>query len=334
MSILRILTAYAGVVAVTVSMATAQPAPTGQQRVAVARLTFDGKIPEGMQELFAQRLVQGLAAARFEVLRRNDVQQYLASTQPALASCQAAACYPAMASALGASYLITAAVEESNKTYTLVLEIINGRTGFVAASNRERCETCGAEEAGEKMGLAASALRERLETLARDPAHFVITSRPPGANVVIDGRPTGYTPLDAELPGGSHHLQLSLDGHAPMSRSFTVVSGVDETLDLDLVRIPSTFPYRATGWAALGTGAALLVAGLVTMTFDNQEIGCSASEQDANHHCPWVRSTKWWGAALMGVGAAAATTGGFFLYLAPRRGSGPAFAAAGLSRSF
>jgi hypothetical protein len=239
-----------------------------------------------------------------------------------------------MASALGASYLITAAVAESNKTYTMVLEIINGRTGFVAASNRERCETCGAEEAGEKMGLAASALRERLEALARAPAHLLIRSRPPGANLVMDGRPAGSTPLDTELPGGIHHLQLSLDGHEAMSRSFTVVSGVDETLDLDLVPVPSTFPYRATGWAAVGTGAALLVAGLVTMTLDNDEIGCSASERDINNHCPWVRSTKWWGAAMMGVGAAAATTGGFFLYLAPRRGTAPAVATAGVSRSW
>ncbi len=334
MSVLRLLAACAGVVALTVSSAAAQPAPTGQQRVAIARLDFDGKIPEGLEELFAQRLVQGLAAARFEVLPRLDVQRHLASTQPALASCQAAACYPAMASALGASYLITASVGESNKTYTLVLEIINGRTGFVLASNRERCETCGVEEAGEKMGLAASALCERLETLARAPAHLLIRSRPAGAAVVMDGRASGRTPLDAELPGGTHHLQLSLTGHETLSRSFTVVSGVDETLDLDLAPVPSTFPYRATGFAALGTGAALLLAGAITMAFDNEEIGCSASDKDVNGHCPWVRSTKWWGAVMMGVGAAAATTGGFFLYLAPRRGDTPALAAAGLSRRF
>jgi len=61
-------------------------------------------------------------------------------------------------------------VSESNKTYVVTMDIINGRTGAVLGSNRERCETCGVEEAGEKMGLAASALRERLETVARAPA--------------------------------------------------------------------------------------------------------------------------------------------------------------------
>ena len=70
------------------------------------------------------------------------------------------------------------------------------------------------------------------------------------------------------------------------------------------------------------------------MSLDNQEIGCSASEKGLANHCPWVRSTKWWGAAMIGVGAAAATTGGFFLYLAPRTGTIPATAAAGYSGAF
>jgi hypothetical protein len=70
------------------------------------------------------------------------------------------------------------------------------------------------------------------------------------------------------------------------------------------------------------------------MTLDNKEIGCSADEKDAQNHCPWVRSTKWWGAAMMGAGAVAATAGGFFLYMAPRTGNIPATASAGYSRAF
>jgi hypothetical protein len=310
----------------------AQSAPA--QRVAIARLTFEGKIPEGLQELFAQRLVQGLSAARFEVLRGSDVQQRLTGPNQPLAACQEAACYPAMAYALAASYLITAHITESNKTYTMVMEIINGRTGGVLASNRDRCETCGAEEAGEKMGLAASALRERLEAVSRDPARIIIRSRPAAAAVVMDGRQTGVTPLDVELPGGPHHVQLYLADHDPLSRSFTVVSGVDEAFDLDLVAIPSKFPYRTVGWSALAGGAVLLVAGIVVMTLDNKEIGCSQVDQDANGHCPWIRSTNWGAATLIGLGVAAATTGGFFLYLAPRTATAPATASAGIAGAF
>jgi hypothetical protein len=307
---------------------------SAQQRVVIARLSFKGKIPEGLESLFAQRLVQGLSAARFEVIRGIDVQQRLTGPYQQLANCQSTVCYPAMAAALAASYLITASVEESNKTYTMVLEIINGRTGGVLASNRERCETCGAEEAGEKMGLAASALRERLEAVSRDPARIIVRSRPAGAMVVMDGRQTGVTPLDLELPGGTHHCQLYLRDHDPLSRSFTVVAGVDEELNLEMVALPTKFPYRTVGWSALGGGAALLIAGIATMTLDNQEISCSEADKDINGRCPYIRSTNWWAASMIGIGIAAATAGGFFLYLAPATGTGTMSASAGVSGKF
>jgi hypothetical protein len=316
------------------SVAHAEPDAAGSQRVAVAHLDFAGKIPEGLQELFAQRLVQGLSAARFEVLRESDVRQKLAAANPALAACQSASCYPAMATALEASYLIAAHVSENSKTYTLEMEIINGRTGGVLASNRERCETCGAEDAGEKMGLAASALRERLEVVSRAPARFILRSKPAGARVTLDGKPAGSTPLDTELSGGPHHVQLLLAGHDDLSRTFTVVSGVDEAMDFDLVAIPSKFPYRSAGWTSLAGGVLLMAAGIATMTFDNHEVACSTSEKDVNGRCPWVRSTKWWAATMIGVGAAAATVGGTFLYLAPRPGTTSLGATAGVSGSF
>jgi hypothetical protein len=289
----------------------------GSQRVAIARLHFEGRIPEGLQDLFSQRLVQGLSAAHFEVLRGQDVAQKLSGPNQALASCQNASCYPTMAGVLAASYLITAQVVESNKTYTMVLEIINGRTGGVLASNRERCETCGVEEAGEKMGLAASALRERLEAESRAPARLVIRSRPAGATVVMDGKNAGVTPLDTNLVGGPHHLQLVLADHEAVGRSFTLVSGVDEAMDLDLTAIPSKFPYRTAGWSVLGGGAALVLAGVVAMAMDQHKLTCATDKKDPEGNCPDVLVTKWWAGAMIGVGMAAATVGGTFLYLAP-----------------
>jgi hypothetical protein len=318
----------------SVRSAAAQPESLGSQRVAIARLQFEGRIPEGLQALFAQRLLQGLSAAGFEVLPGNDVEQKLAAVNQSLVGCQNASCYPAMAGALSASYLITGQITESNKTYTMVLEIINGRTGGVLASNRERCETCGVEEAGEKMGLAASALRERLEAESRSPARFVIRSRPAGATVVLDGKDAGVTPLDTNLVGGVHRLRLVLRDHEMVSRSFTVVSGVDESMDLDLTAIPSKFPYRTVGWSTLGGGAALLVAGIVTMAFDQSKASCSAAQRDEVGNCPDVWGTRWWALPMVAVGAAAMTVGGTMLYLAPPPPSSGVGATASLAGQF
>jgi hypothetical protein len=306
----------------------------GAQRVAIAHMEFEGHVPQAVQELFSERLVEGLSAARFEVLRGRDVEQKLRAAAPDLLACRDAACYPRLAGSLDVGYLITAKVGESNKTYAMAMEIINGRTGAVLAVSSDRCETCGIEEAGEKMGLAASALRERLETVSRAPARFILRSRPAGATVIVDGKAVGMTPVGADLAGGSHHVRLALDGHDPLERNLTVVGGVDETLEFDLVAVPSRFPHRLVGWNALGGGALLAAAGAWLLTVDGNQIRCSAADKDPKGHCPWLHDTKWWGAALLGAGAAAATLGGVFLYLAPRPVRAHVGAVAGVGGTF
>ncbi len=51
----------------------------------------------------------------------------------------------------------------------------------------------------------------------------IVTSDPPGANVVIDGRPAGKTPLELEgLSPGRHQLTLTKPGHRDFQTSFTI----------------------------------------------------------------------------------------------------------------
>jgi hypothetical protein len=276
-------------------------------------------VPEGAQDMFGQRLQQGLRVARFEVLAGHRLRDRLRE----LGSCAQPRCYPDVARALGVGYLVVGQVIEQSKTYGIALELINGRTGATIATVREQCETCGIEEAGEKMDLAASALRARLEAVTRLPARFVIRSRPADARADIDGRQVGRTPLDLELSGGEHHLVLTLGGHEALNRTFIVVSGVDETLDFDLVEEPSSFPYRGVGWSALAAGALTIAAGVVALAIDGQQIACAASAKDSMGHCPRVRSTNVLGAVLLGVGSALGTAGGVSLYLGSRGGTSP-----------
>lgn len=286
----------------------------GVQRVGILRLDFDGSIPEAGRDLLGARLVEGLAVARFEVFAGATVASKLTATgvKP---GCRDGTCYPDAARALGVGYLVVAKVSASEKNYDISLELINGRTGASLGQKRERCEVCGIEEAGEKMGLAASSLRERLEALAKGPARFVIRSKPAGARASIDGQPAGATPIDTELGAGQHQLRLAAEGYEPSERSFIVVSGVDETLDIDLVQLPDTFPWKAVGWTGVLVGVAAIAGGVVAVSMDGDEITCTAAEKDAMGHCPYVRSSSALGAALIGVGAAAVVGGGLSLYL-------------------
>jgi hypothetical protein len=285
-------------------------------RVAVVRVDFEGNVAEAARELFAGRVVEGLAAAQFEVFAGVPVSQKLAAAPGRLNICRDGGCYPAVADALGVTYLVAGRVAESSKNYEISLELINGRTGGVIGTNRERCEICGVEEAGEKMALAASALRARLEAVTRTPSRFIVRSRPAGAAIVIDGAPAGRTPIDRELVGGVHKLELSAPGYDSLERTVTAVSGVDESLDLEMVRLPMKFPFRQAGWAALAVGAVALIAGIWALSVDGNELACASDLRDDRGHCPNVRSTRALAATLIGLGGATATLGGAWLYIA------------------
>jgi hypothetical protein len=283
------------------------------QRVAVVRLTFHGDVPEAGQEMFRARLARGLTVARFQVLAGARVREELRGV-----GCSDPSCYPAMARALGVGYLVVGRVAEDRKTYQIALELVNGRTGAIMGTVRQQCETCGIEEAGEKMDLAASALRARLEMMTRAPARFAIRSQPADAEASIDGQAVGRTPVEVELAGGEHHLGLRLPGHEPISRTFVVVSGVDETLDFALVQEATAIPFRPLGWTALGVGLAGIAAGVAALAMDGHQVACDPREQDPGGHCPLVHRTRLLGGMLVGVGSAAFAVGGLSLYLGGR----------------
>jgi hypothetical protein len=312
---LAVLALAAGLAAGLCGAAQAQEGPAEKQRVAVVKLSFKGGVPEVARELFAQRLVEGLAAARFEVLSGPIVRDRLAAAELNGETCSHGSCTGQMARALRVAFLVFAAVIEHDKTYEITLELVNGLSGTNIGTNRERCEICGVEEASEKVGLAASALRARLEALANTPARFVIRSRPSGARLVLDGESIGPTPIDREVPGGVHKLALTADGYEPLERTVTAVNGVDEALELEMVVVPTRFPLRSAGWVAVAVGVAALVGGVWAEAVDGHEIACDPSQRDGFNHCPTVRNTRVLGAALVGVGAASATLGGMWLYL-------------------
>lgn len=296
--------------------------------VAVVRLNFTGAVAEAARELFAARLVEGLRVADFQVTAGAPVAERLTGHGIDPTSCADEACYRRAGPALGVAYLVAGTIAERQKTYEIALDLVNARTGAIIGTHRERCEICGVEDAGEKMGLAASALRARLEALARTPARFVIRSHPSGAVVTLDGQVIGRTPLDRELPGGVHALQVSADGYDSTERTLTVVAGVDETLDLDLLPVASKFPFRAAGWTAVAVGVVALVGGIWAVAIDGNELACADGERDPWGHCPNVRNTRVLGAVLVGTGVAAGTLGGVWMYLGAGQAARPAEGAA------
>jgi hypothetical protein len=244
----------------------------GKQRVAVVRLAFEGNVPEVARDLFGQRLVEGLAAARFEVMTGAMVRERLAAAGLEADSCAGGSCTGKAAHALGVAFLVFAAVTEHDKTYDIALDLVNGKSGVTIGTNRERCEICGVEEASEKVSLAASALRA-------------------GARLALDGEPLGRTPVDRELPAGVHKLEVAAEGYDELERTVTAVNGVDETLDLDLVSVPTKVPLRLLGWTALAVGVAAIVGSVWAESLAGKPL---ASKPSPGARSP--RSSRAWAA--------------------------------------
>src|SRR5262249_35778507 len=123
------------------------------------------------------------------------------------------------------------------------------------------------------------------------------------------------TPADRELAPGVHKLELAAEGYDPLERTVTAVNGVDETLDLDLVIVPSKLPLRTLGWTAVAVGAAAIAGAVWAVSVDGDELACTPAGRADSGHCPRVGNTRVAGAILAGVGAASATLGGVWLYL-------------------
>ncbi len=78
---------------------------------------------------------------------------------------------------------------------------------------------------------------------APPPASIQVHSTPPGAEVRIDGRPTGTTPLAlSDLTPGKHFVDLRLDGHLPWEQE--VVAEPAESLAVEAALKPHPATLR------------------------------------------------------------------------------------------
>ncbi|MBA3391438.1 MAG: PEGA domain-containing protein [Deltaproteobacteria bacterium] len=86
-------------------------------------------------------------------------------------------------------------------------------------------------------------------------ADVTLTVTPDGAQVSVDGRVVGLTPLPnvLQLATGTHSVEASAEGYEPAKRDIMVSAGVPLTLEMALKRIPTTGKVRITSPIARAT---------------------------------------------------------------------------------
>lgn len=94
-----------------------------------------------------------------------------------------------------------------------------------------------------------------LRELTSRPATLAVASTPPGAQIVVDGRPTGQnTPADVSLSAGQHTVELRLSGYRAVQQAVNAMPATRMRMDV-------TLPAGAGGGDPLGSEGGQAAAG-------------------------------------------------------------------------
>lgn len=104
----------------------------------------------------------------------------------------------------------------------------------------------------DKMGPAADDLKKREAEIKAMPGRVHVDSTPAGASVVVDDKPAnGVTPMDLELPVGSHKLTLTEPGHFAEDKTVDVSFASTQTVAVELAAEPPPPPPPAPAVVAV-----------------------------------------------------------------------------------
>ncbi|MBA2540636.1 MAG: PEGA domain-containing protein [Deltaproteobacteria bacterium] len=174
--------------------------------------------------------------------------------------------------------------------------------GAKAGSARRFCERC----SDATLRTTADDLMASLaKVIPRSNGKVKITSNPIGATCDIDGKAVGSTPFEGDVPEGSHEITVTRERHRTETRTVTVKAG--ETTDVEValsVVETSGKPSRTLPIITIGTGAALILTGVVMLAID---------EDKGPDEPPEISNTAPLGVGLA-IGGALAVGGGMLWY--------------------
>ena len=234
----------------------------------------------------------------------------------------APACLAALAGETGAGHGLRTTIAAVERDYTIRLELVELGSGAVLASSEVACELCGLSEVGAAVADQAAQIRIKLEKLDEQPAILVVTSEPPGAQVIVDGVLIGTAPIEKVLAAGRHRVVVRRAGYVDGEREQNLVAGIREELRVPLLRSPQARRVRVAGWTTLALGVPAIVGGAALLAIAGQPVRgrCDGRDIDVEGHCRYVYTTTPIGASLVAVGAVLAVTGVVLLIRTRDRG--------------
>ncbi len=287
-------------------------------------LKLDGDLNEGWHDKIEDSLTRGFVQAGMGVVTPMQVT----AASGGVGDCNNTKCFQFLSNSVEARFLVRATLAVEDRNYTITMDIVDGNDGSMAASSNEACQLCGLSEVGDLVTSQAVALRQKVDTLALEPAVLAVTSDPTGATIFIDGEKIGPTPLEEQLSPGRHEAEIRKKGYLTQTRTIEAVKGVRETVEFELLpdldaddgskkdwKVP-------VGWTSLSLGIAGVAAGVTFLVIDENpyRTRCSGPDVDAFGNCRQRYDTLVHGAVFTGTGGAFLVTGAALLIAARVKG--------------
>jgi hypothetical protein len=174
-----------------------------------------------------------------------------------------------------------------------------------------RCELCSLVEVEEQLAADLGRVCAQLSANTDALGRLRVSSQPGAAWLRIDGRRIGRTPWAGELELGQHRLEVGSRGHGTQTRTLDIVGGVERHESFELMPLARGDRPAWPGWASLGLGVALGIAGTALLAIDGKEWPgrCSGNDIDATGNCRFIYRTRPLGIALASMGAVSFTAG-------------------------
>ncbi len=243
-------------------VALASPARAADERIKLAVLDIADK---GVGPALVQNLTDVITVTLgslgvFDVLSRADMQQMVEFEQEKqMIGCTSdTSCLAELGGALGVALLISGSLGKVGQSYIINLALTDTRTVKVMA--REQREVVGEDKlTSEVQGAVRFLVRD---LLMRKQGELILKVSESGADVEIDGKLVGVSPLGRQtLAGGPHTVRVSRKGFISWARDVEISNEQPTVLEASLVpslEFIEAYDARAGTWR----GGAYLAGGV------------------------------------------------------------------------
>lgn len=217
----RVLAGLAGIsVCGPPGLARAQSASVPAQVAQVEKIRTLALVFEPADLFRAQRsrlhrvVAKAVQPAQLAPLQSEELATALAHRLGVASCTQESACQQQLAKLTSADSVLSLRVDPTASTGSrFTVERLDVGSGLSAGPLEEACVSCGLEE--EQTLIARLIERVIAEPASRGRGRLRLTSEPLAADIVIDGREIGPTPLSVELREGLHDIVVAKFGYAP-----------------------------------------------------------------------------------------------------------------------